>query len=234
MITDSFKNDLLFIHEKIKRQDSFAFSKFADGEYKILRNELVTNCDKWTFNPTKHEEEREMLIDSFLYAHPEYIIGISCPCCQPHRDVQWMRKVVNTSFITWANLFVNSNYDYFINSILPDINAWGNKITLVANEAGLGRQLPINVETYIPCAIGAFLHPDVHRHIDEMSEIALKENNQLFLFSCGPLGNILAHKLHIINKNNTYLDVGSTLNPWIVGKNRGYLLGGNTKTCTWS
>ena len=41
--TDSnFKSDLVFLFEKLKNRDNFSFSKYADGEYKILVNENIT------------------------------------------------------------------------------------------------------------------------------------------------------------------------------------------------
>jgi hypothetical protein len=57
----------------------------------------------------------------------------------------------------------------------------------------------------------------------------------LFLFCAGPLGNMLAYRMWEKNKNNTYMDIGSTLNTWLVGSNRGYLIGAPTinKICTW-
>ena len=46
---------------------------------------------------------------------------------------------------------------------------------------------------------------------------------------------MLAAKFWELNKNNTYLDIGSTLNGYLTETNRGYLRGGNTtlKTCIW-
>ena len=37
------------------------------------------------------------------------------------------------------------------------------------------------------------------------------------------------------NKNNTYVDIGSTRNPYLTETNRGYLREGNIKlkTCIW-
>ena len=64
-------------------------------------------------------------------------------------------------------------------------------------------------------------------------------NNKLILFSCGPLGNILAHKLWQENKNNTYIDVGSTLDLWLsndVRNKRCYAVGIKSfseKVCHW-
>jgi hypothetical protein len=59
--------------------------------------------------------------------------------------------------------------------------------------------------------------------------------DRLFLFCAGPLGNMLAAKFWEKNKNNTYLDIGSTLNGYLTEINRSYLQGGNTsqKTCIW-
>ena len=36
MITNDFKGDIEFLFEKLRNRDHFAFSKYADGEYKIL------------------------------------------------------------------------------------------------------------------------------------------------------------------------------------------------------
>ena len=46
--------------------------------------------------------------------------------------------------------------------------------------------------------------------------------DSLFLFCAGPLGNVLSHQLWDFNKNNTYLDIGSTLNIWTEKNIRDY------------
>ncbi len=50
----TFHDDFNTVLQKVKNRDSFSFSKYADGEYKILRNEKITNCDNWTFDPDIH------------------------------------------------------------------------------------------------------------------------------------------------------------------------------------
>ena len=45
--------------------------------------------------------------------------------------------------------------------------------------------------------------------------VRCKNKGKVYLFACGPLGKILAQQLWEYNQNNTYLDIGSTLNPWI-------------------
>ena len=63
--------------------------------------------------------------------------------------------------------------------------------------------------------------------------------DHLFLFCAGPFGNILTQTLFDHCQENTYIDIGSTLNTFLLGnagKNRGYLRGEGSlgKICTWS
>jgi hypothetical protein len=235
MITNSFENDIKYIFDKLKRRENFSFSKYADGEFMILADRPIVNCDGWKFDPRECERERELLVNSFLYDHDDYYVGISCRCCQPLEYVQWMREEVGTKNVTWANLFVNSNYKFFLENFIKEFDKWESFVTFVGHKNGLDKKLPFKVDNYIPIDIGYWKTPHVFDIIDVCSDLSSTENNQLFLFSAGPLGNILSHKLHEINPNNTYLDIGSTVNPWIVGKNRTYLNNGSSlnKVCIW-
>jgi hypothetical protein len=235
MITDSFKGDILFISNKLSRNDCFSFSKFADGEYAIISGQSITNIDGWNFDNDRDHRERSLLIEAFQYSSENYYIGICCPCCAP-TAVNWMRESHNSNGrVTWANIFVNSNYQIFCEYILPNINAWPGKVNIVASEKGIGKSLPIKVNTYIPIGQEAWKMPHAESIIAETAHLARKSSGQLFLFCAGPLGNMLAYKLHQISPDNTYLDIGSTLNRWLVGNNRGYLIGGmdKTKVCIW-
>lgn len=229
----TFRSDLEFLLEKLKNRDKFAFSKYADGEYMILVNKSVRNCDGWEFNPYLNNKEYQLLLDSFRYNHPDYYVGISCPCCQPESHINWMRDNVGSKNITWANIFVNSNYDFFVNNFIPEFNRWEGKVILFANEEGIDKKLPFKIDKYVPLNLTSWKEPEVSKIIEDSKIYSDEEENQLFLFSAGPLGNMLSHQLHSHNKNNTYIDIGSTINPWIVGNNRGYLKRNNKKTCIW-
>lgn len=233
MITTSFREDIEFLFGKLKNRDHFAFSKYADGEYKVLVNEYITNCDDWTFNPNIHRTEYEYLLNSYQYDHPSYYTGISCPCCQPESHIQWMRNNVGAKNVTWANLFVNDNYEYFKSNFIPEFDTWEEEVTLVANEKGQDKNLPFKIDNYLPIQIGSWFNPSLEHIIKILKAKSKEKDNQLFLFSAGPLGNILSHQLHMVNKNNTYIDIGSTINPWIVGNNRGYLINNQNKICIW-
>jgi hypothetical protein len=236
MITTSFEDDFFYILKKVRNNDSFSFSKFADGEFSILMGRSITNIDGWKYSSEDNDIERRRLVESFLYSDDDYIVGICCPCCAQEAS-GWM-KLNRESLkgkLTWANIFVNSNYQHFCQFMVPEINDWPGPVHIIATEKGQGKTLPIKYSSYHPIPREAWKDPFAASAIDRLGEIAMTRTGQLFLFCAGPLGNILAHKLHLLNQSNTYLDIGSTLNPWLTGSNRDYLTGGSDsrKICLW-
>jgi hypothetical protein len=113
--------------------------------------------------------------------------------------------------LTFANIFVNSNYRFYIDNFIPYFSEFGN-IILVANRVTDINKLPFNVEKFYPVDYNAWI--DNIDIVETIIEETKDTEDKIFLFSCGPFGNILAHKLWESNKRNQYLDVGSTLDPW--------------------
>lgn len=228
MIKGSFREDIEFIFNKLKNKDRFSFSKYADGEFSILANFYLKNVDNWVFNPDLHIREREELIRSFRFKDKDYYVGVSCKCCQPEEHVNWMREQSGQDVLTWANIFVNSNYPYFVENFIPEFS--NHDVVLFAREDARTGTLPFKVE-HIPISSQAFI--DNFNMVENFP--IEKYKNKLFLFCAGPLGNMLAAKFWEKNKENTYLDIGSTLNTYLTESNRGYLKGSTTalKTCIW-
>lgn len=229
MIKDSFRSDIEFLFERLKNNEKFSFSKYADGEFAILANQKITNVDNWTYDPEKHSEMRDELISSFKFKDKDYYVGVSCKCCQPETHVNWMREQSGQDILTWANIFVNSNYPYFTEKFIPEFS--NHKVVLFAREDARTQDLPFDLHAFVPITSEAFIDD-----FDMVKDFPIETYNDcLFLFCAGPLGNMLAAKFWEKNKNNTYLDIGSTLNPYLTETNRGYLRGGNTqlKTCIW-
>lgn len=226
-----FGEDIKILFEKLKNGEKFSFSKYADGEFEILINRKITNCDNWTFNPEVDQKYREELMKSFQFKDSGYYVGISCPCCVGLKDVNWMRNMINSEpeNLTWANIFVNNNYHFFKDNFIPEFK--NHNVILIANENADINKLPFKVEEHIKISGTAW-----RDNFDLLEILSEKEyKDKLFLFCAGPLGNMLAAHLWDKNKSNVYLDIGSTLNSWLVGNNRGYLRGGNTlnKKCIW-
>jgi len=226
-----FSLDIKILLKKLKNNEKFSFSKYADGEYAILRNQTITNCDNWTYTSDIDLKYSDELLKSLKFNEPGYYIGISCPCCVNKEQVSWYRDTVNVSNsqLTWANIFVNNNYKFFKKEYIEAFKNYD--IILVANNNANIENLPFDVEEHIKVTNTAWKD-----NFDLVENLPTKNyKDKLFLFVCGPLGNMLAAKMWEKNKNNTYLDIGSTLNPWLVGNNRGYLIGGGTtnKICVW-
>lgn len=234
----SFSNDLKKIINKLKNKEKFAFSKYADGELHIIVNKPVNNGEFW-FIPEQNQFNRAKMIDSFKYRHDNYYIGICCPCCGSWGVTHpWMKKQSGQKpeNITWANIFVNSNHKKYLEEMVPLYKNYD--VYLVSNDASNLASLPFEVKGHF--SIGKNAWVDNYNVVDQIkSFIDDKEvKNSLFLFCAGPFGNILTHQLFEHNKDNTYIDIGSTLNPFLLGergKNRDYLKGGAdlNKTCIW-
>lgn len=226
-----FQEEIKIIFNKLKNKDFFSFSKFADGEWLMMRNIPINNNE---FNYTNEDEfYKDKLIESFKFKEDNYIVGISCPCCQGSHHYDMINfSEQNISNLTYANLFVNSNYEFYKKNFIEEFKNWD--VCLVANKNSNINSLPFKIHKFYPVENTAWKH---NYHIIE--EIKKEKNkNKLFLFACGPFGNMLSHQLWDDNKENIYLDIGSTLNPWIQseGFKRNYYNGDpqySNKVCIW-
>ena len=228
----SFKIDIEILFNSLVNKEKFAFSKYADGEFEILVNNNITNCDNWTFDPDVHQKEREELLSSFHFDEEGYYVGISCSCCVGDDDSKWMKDNVGVKpeNLTWANLFVNDNYPFFRDNFIKEFS--NHDIILVANEDADLSRVPFKVEEHIKISNTAFID-----NFDLVEFLPKKDyKDKLFLFCAGPLANMLTAKMWKENKNNTNLNIGSIINKELTGqKNRGYLKGNEnlTKICVW-
>lgn len=228
-----FKEEIILLFDRLKSKKYFSFSKYADGEWFMMRDIPVNNDE---FNYTKNDQfYKDKLIESFKFKDGDYYVGVSCPCCQgnEHQNMLEFSEQKNEN-LTFANIFVNANYAFYRDNFIEEYKNWD--IHLVANKNAKIMDLPFKIEKFYPVENTAW--KENYSLIDEIK----KENyeGKLFLFACGPFGNMLSHQLWESNKNNTYLDIGSTLNPWLQseGFKREYYNNINSlfsnRTCIWS
>lgn len=234
-----FRQDIVLFKEKLLNKENFSFSKYADGEWAVMQNQPINNGEFW-FNPDDPEDQkkRQALIDSFQYKHPNYYVGISCPCCQGIQTFNDMHDLSgqDDDHLTWANLWVNSNYNYYVSNILPLYKE--RPVVLFCNKNATIERLPFRPYVVFRVENNAWAYNwDAISSAKEMIS-KLTEKNVLFLFCCGPFGNILCHELTKYCDEHTYLDIGSTLNPFLqsAGFERHYYMGNNifsNLTCSW-
>lgn len=238
----TFKGDFDKFVTMIKNDEHFALSRWGDGELTILEDkpiDLLWKGDgefKYDPNDPVRQKMREILMNSYTYKSKNYFIGVACQCCVGKDKFDYMRKLSSQpeENLTWANIFVNSNYQYFLSEFLPALK--DKKIILIANKNGNIKNLPFKLEQYIPIGTDAWINNyPISQHIQqEIGEF--NGSDYVYLIAAGPFANILTYELWKYDKNNTYIDIGSTLDKILGLKvTRGYLQGAETlkKTCIW-
>lgn len=240
-VTKSFKNDFYMILNLLKSKTPFAFNRFSDGELYILQNkELVLGKDlikigslQYTgpyqkedhkhFDPSLHSFYRQKLVDAYVFDAPMYFKGLSCKCCIGKSDFEWQFTILSntTDNLTWANLLVNGNYPSFIGEMFPLFSVY--PLVVVCNEkADLG--LMHNIRKEYRVGYNAMIND--YSKIDEI-KTWIKDFNirgHLFLFSASTFSKIAIHQLYEKFPENTYIDIGTTLNGfWNMSVERQYL-----------
>lgn len=261
-----FIQDLLIIEKLLKTKENFAFSRFSDGEtYMLLKQEIEMNAnfikvgdhfdgnarcsidDIKHYDPKKHEFYRQKLEDSLLFRKDNYYKGISCKCCIAGGGelgeyyFNWTLNKIGKGDehnLTWSNLFINSNYLYFLQNIVPIFKE--RKIIMVVNKNADLSKLPFKAVKDF--RIGENCMINNYSIIEEIKKY-IKENNiknHVFLIAASFLTNMINHQVYSEYDENTYLDIGSSLNPFMPGINsrRAYMnqiYGGakDTKKCIW-
>ena len=113
--------------------------------------------------------------------------------------------------LTFSNLLINANYHRFVEELIPVLK--DKKIIYVVNEAANTDNLPFDLVKKFTignnCMIDSF-------QTAEDVRLYIKENgitNHIILNSAASLSNFITYKCFKENNNNTFLDIGSCLNP---------------------
>jgi hypothetical protein len=231
----NFKEEFIKFLNKIRKKENFSFQRFADGELWILEGREYSlsptshgyvNPEDWKyFNPNLHTKQREHLFSALKYKQENYHIGIIVG------NSEYNTKITNKLFkiseqheenITYANLFVNANYMDYKKYFIEEYKNW--EVILVCNEKSNIKLLPFPIKKVF--YVGSNCIVNNYNLVEEISEYTNKNKikNHLFLFCCSSLGNYCIRNLSEIEPENTYIDCGSTLNPFLgLSLDRGYL-----------
>ena len=247
-----FREHFFLLYNKLKNCENFAFSRFSDGELRIMQNqELILGDtyykigdniqsgayyseDRKNVNPHTHPHILEKLMEAYKFKKHNYFVGLSCKCCVGENDFQQMIdwRGGDDEFLTWSNLWVNGNYDLFREYMIPEFS--NHNIVYTLNENGNLNGLPFKVVKDFRigenCIVNEFnKHEEVVKWIEENNI-----KNHVFLFSASSLSNFIIYELFKKYGENTYIDIGTTLNIELGMKGiRGYLIGANKKICIW-
>ena len=219
---------------KIKNKENFAFSRFSDGELFVMKNQKVvlgpgffitgdrvgqniyTKEEQKEFIPAKHQFYREKLIEAFQYKSPDYFKGICTKTDVGQKEFEWQLDLHgddNLDNLTFANLLINSNYSRYIEEVVPLFS--GREVIYVVNELANLEGLPFKVKKDFRVGSNCMVNNyDIIEEINKyISENQIK--NHLILCSAASLSNMIIHQCYSKNKENTFLDIGSSLNPYL-------------------
>lgn len=215
----SFAQHFDYFKNKILNNENFAFARYADGERMILNNQSIGlgtqafNVDKWKFQDNLLFSKD--LLETCKHTEDNYYYAISCKCCDPIGLVYY-KNLLKSKNITYSNLFINLNYDKFINFV----NELKRDVVLIANKDCKTANYPFNVVNKLPIENDCVNWYENNKDLilKTLSIFAKKHNNKLFFVSAGPLSEIIIHHLYINNPENTYVDIGSSLDIYTHGK----------------
>lgn len=238
----TFRGELYRMRDLLRDRVPFALARFGHAEMEILQGRLmhkkeVSGGHEYRYAPAEpgNELPRQRLWDSFRFSRPNYLVGINCPHCalreteeEKLRDFVWMHDHSGQpeDRLTFATIYFYSNYIPYSEEVVPLFA--GYQSVLVCNADCAIDNLPFQpVQVYRN-------HYDAWRRdwplVQQMKSYVAETGMRggLFLFCAGAFGCMLAHQLFEFCPENTYLDIGSSLDPYLFAstpyaKNRRYL-----------
>jgi hypothetical protein len=190
-----------------------ALSRFGDGEYAILQN-MVHNAksDGWEWGGQENHEFQDLLRHSLIAGSwlDDYYVGISAANHHPRAHAWYMGQLlgdnVPLSKITFASLFIFSNYDRF----LPLIDSMDRFITVGGSDR-------CDYQTPRSPSDPAWKN-SASEIVCELQKIDLVD---AILVSAGPWASILIHRYWQMtesDRRNTIIDVGSAMDEKMRGR----------------
>ena len=231
-----FRGELARFEAMLRRGEPFAMARFGDGEIRIARDSQM-DYGAFSYDPRAAEQRwyRDRLIDSLRHRQPNYFVAISAPCCVGDADFFMYKTMAGQSddALTFACLFVNDNYPLFRERWLPLFAE--REVHVVCHRTAAPEALPFAVRRVWRVGDNAWINDyaliaRIRRAIEEEATAGA-----LFLIAAGPFGGVLAQQLYAFAPGNTYLDIGSTLDPMLFGRDtRPYHRGKSDHDfCTW-
>jgi hypothetical protein len=234
-----FYEELFFFTDKILSHENFSIVRFGDGEMKIVKGESIkTSRFFYTPGDNKHEHNRDILCKSLSYNNLQYYVGFPGRCCVGD---QYTDSIIELSGLpdkqlTWASVFINANYDDFLNITVPALQK--RTLNLICFEKAVLKHLPFKIKKQFGVGMNAWAD-DLETTLPAIEAYIEEENvkDEVFIFCSGILSNMLIYKLTEKYPQNTYLDVGSVFDVYLsLGKTRRYLKGNQKQiqhSCTW-
>ena len=204
---------------KIRSKTPFGLIRPSDGEYAILMNRTLTNCDAWTWRA--NGSLRKQIAESIRTIDPNLYIGIPCNSC----NKPWnCTNEIYTNFlekfqvpppqITYANIFMNSNWAKWTEFI----RNYPRGFYLVGSGGSAETTtLQIKGRHAISATLVNSWDTDGESETARILEFVRNLRGELICFAAGPLSKVWIPLCMKQNATNMYVDVGASLDVFTKG-----------------
>lgn len=232
-MSKDFNEEFSKLLTMVENGENFAFTRFSDGELFIMQNKTVILADnhyvtgdikgrnRYTaeehkeFLPERDQFYREKLIECFKHDQQNYFKGV-CTASDGHvgeENFKWQLELLggNENNLTFANVLINANYRRFVEEMVPLFV--DREVLYVVNRLADISRLPFEVKKSFE--IGANCMINDYNIVEEVKTYIAENNIQdhIILCSAASLSNYVSYECFKENPNNTFLDIGSCLNP---------------------
>lgn len=197
--------------DKIINYENFAFSRYGDGEFYCIFKKSGTNCDKSFYFPDLGEALRVALL------HPDYYIGTRIAGFTSR--IKDLLTECQIAYKADVSMFSTANIKGYYKDFVRALD--NRKVLLVSPEymtnLGLFEFTQVKVD-----ANNCWL--DKEQIITEIIEQLTGTEDVVVLFTAGMASCVFIDRLHsIYGDKHTFIDVGSSLDPYVNHKSRSYI-----------
>lgn len=221
-----FNEDFKFFTDLIRSEKNFAYARYADGEVALMQGRAVGagsqafHIDNWRA-PNDITKAGRDLIDTLNHTESDYYYAISSKSDQAS-DYQFLISNIKSNNITFANLWINANYQK-MKAFYETLN---KEVYVVCNEKAKKESFPFKVLELFPFPNDCVNYWENwgEDYIHQLASYVNEIKNKTFFISCGPVSEIIIHRLYQTNNRNQYIDVGSSIDEFVHGyKTRPYM-----------
>ena len=233
----TFSGEFDRLLQKLKDEENFAFLRFSDGELFMLKgerlelseNSFVTGDrsgagyypkeEQKDFDPERDSFYRDRLIESLKHRQPNYfkgLTGVADEDIAGRGSFQYqldMHGDGDDEHLTFSNVLINANYKRFLEEMMPIIKQ--KPVVMICNEAATLENFAFPVVKDFKVGTNCIIND--YSLIEEIKDWIRVNGikDHIFLCSASTLSNYIIHQCFEEFPNNTYIDIGSALNPWM-------------------
>ena len=236
-MSKSFSGEFDKFASLLRDGENFAFSRFSDGELFMLKGERLVLAEnnyitgelqghgvypkeeQKDFDPERDKFYQEKLVEALQYRKKNYykgLTGLADEDIAGKGSFQFQLDLCgegDEEHLSYSNVFINNNYPKFVEQIIPVLSQ--KEIVFIANEAVTLDKLPFNIIKHFKVGSNCIIND---YNLVEDIKVWIKENNiknKVFLFSASTLSNYIIHECFKECDENTYIDIGTCLSPWM-------------------